>query len=315
MPDPSSTHLPDGGDSSFLRQLGRSQEVTEFHSPAPEGYEPGRHRYVAVLGTVMSGLGKGIFSSSVAKLLKDKGLVVAPIKMEGYLNIDSGTLNPFRHGEVFVLDDGTECDMDLGTYERVLDQNLTRANFITSGQIYAEILERERKGGFLGRDVQMIPHVTGEVKLHVRRLAMTGGPGGGPADAIGVAHEASFVRQQLDLDHDAALHQGHAVRRTVLNPPAGGRGNVNVGHRAVGPDHQVAVRRHRATGNVAEIDGEIRTALAGLAVVKNKLPPCQAHAGLSGFVELDEVPRVGGPGLIVVHLVDVVLFLPLGLRA
>jgi len=132
----------------------------------------------------MSGLGKGIFSSSVAKLLKDKGLAVAPIKMEGYLNIDSGTLNPFRHGEVFVLDDGTECDMDLGTYERILDQNLTRANFVTSGQIYAEILQRERRGGFLGRDVQMIPHVTGLVKLHLRRLAMTGGPGGGPADVV-----------------------------------------------------------------------------------------------------------------------------------
>ena len=163
MPDPSSPHLPDHGEASFLRQFGRSQEATEFHSPAPEGYQRGRHRYVAVVGTVMSGLGKGIFSSSVAKLLKDKGLVVAPIKMEGYLNIDSGTLNPFRHGEVFVLDDGTECDMDLGTYERVLDQDLNRDNFVTSGQIYAEILQRERKGGFLGRDVQMIPHVTGQV--------------------------------------------------------------------------------------------------------------------------------------------------------
>ena len=139
------------------------------------------------MGTVMSGLGKGIFSSSLAKLLKDKGLAVAPIKMEGYLNIDSGTLNPFRHGEVFVLDDGTECDMDLGTYERVLNQNLTRANFVTSGQIYAEILEQERRGGFLGRDVQMIPHVTGLVKLRLRHLAMTGGPGGGPADAVFVA--------------------------------------------------------------------------------------------------------------------------------
>ncbi len=166
---PTSASEPE--DSGFLRQIGRSQETTEFHSPIPDGYERGRHKYVAVFGTVMSGLGKGIFSSSLAKLLKDKGLSVAPIKMEGYLNIDSGTLNPFRHGEVFVLDDRTECDMDLGTYERVLDQDLTRDNFITSGQIYAEILERERKGGFLGRDVQMIPHVTGQVKLHLRRLA------------------------------------------------------------------------------------------------------------------------------------------------
>ena len=85
-----------------------------------------------------------------------RSLRVAPIKLEGYLNIDSGTLNPYRHGEVFVLDDGTECDMDLGTYERLLDQDLTQRNFCTSGQIYSEILERERRGGYLGRDVQMI---------------------------------------------------------------------------------------------------------------------------------------------------------------
>jgi CTP synthase len=132
----------------------------------------------------MSGLGKGIFSSSLAKLMQDKGLAVAPIKMEGYLNIDSGTLNPFRHGEVFVLSDGLETDMDLGTYERILNQDLSRKNFITAGQIYGEILDRERRGGYLGRDVQMIPHVTGAVKLKIRQLAMTGGPNGGPADVV-----------------------------------------------------------------------------------------------------------------------------------
>jgi CTP synthase len=124
------------------------------------------------MGTVMSGLGKGIFSSCLAKLMQDKGLKVAPIKLEGYLNIDSGTLNPFRHGEVFVLDDGMECDMDLGTYERMLDQDLSKANFATSGQIFSSILNKERHGDYLGRDVQMIPHVTGEVMLKLRRLAM-----------------------------------------------------------------------------------------------------------------------------------------------
>jgi len=127
------------------------------------------------MGTVMSGLGKGIFSSCLAKLMLDKGLKVAPIKLEGYLNIDSGTLNPFRHGEVFVLDDGMECDMDLGTYERMLDQTLTRENFTTSGQIYRSVLDKERHGDYLGRDVQMIPHVTGEVKLKLRHLAMETG--------------------------------------------------------------------------------------------------------------------------------------------
>ena len=125
----------------------------------PPGYRKGHHKYVIVVGTVMTGLGKGIFSSSLAKLLQDKGLKVAPIKMEGYLNIDSGTLNPYRHGEVFVLDDGMETDMDLGTYERLLDQDLSAANFTTNGQILSAVLKKEREGGYLGRDVQVIPHV------------------------------------------------------------------------------------------------------------------------------------------------------------
>src|ERR1700704_6270334 len=119
----------------------------------------------------MSGLGKGIFSSTVATLLQDKGLKGAPIKMEGYLNIDSGTLNPYRHGEVFVLDDGMETDMDLGTYERLLDQDLSAANFTTNGQIYSAVLKKEREGAYLGRAVQAIPHVTGEIKLRLRELA------------------------------------------------------------------------------------------------------------------------------------------------
>ncbi len=169
--------------ADLLAATGHASATTEVYSPLPDGYRKGRHRYVVVLGTVMSGLGKGIFASSTAKLLKDKGLVVAPMKLEGYLNIDAGTLNPFRHGEVFVLDDGTECDMDLGTYERMLDQDLSRRNFMTAGQIYSDILERERHGEYLGRDVQMIPHVTGEVKRKVRELAMYG-DGRQPADVV-----------------------------------------------------------------------------------------------------------------------------------
>ena len=156
---------------SFWPRSGSTSDETEFYSPTPAGYVRGKTKYVVVVGTVMSGLGKGIFASSLAKILKDKGLKVAPIKMEGYLNLDSGTLNPFRHGEVFVLDDGMETDMDLGTYERMLNENLSRINFTTSGQIFTRVLDRERHGGYLGRDVQMIPHVTGEVKHLLRELA------------------------------------------------------------------------------------------------------------------------------------------------
>src|SRR6476620_10467738 len=156
----------------LLAKIGQSNtEETEFYTPMPEGYRKGHHKYVVVVGTVISGLGKGIFSSSLAKLMQDKGLKVAPIKMEGYLNIDSGTLNPYRHGEVFVLDDGMETDMDLGTYERMLDQDLSAANFTTNGQILSAVLKKEREGGYLGRDVQVIPHVVGEIKLKLRELA------------------------------------------------------------------------------------------------------------------------------------------------
>jgi len=158
--------------TDLLGRLGQTQDDSEFYTPMPPGYRKGHCKYVIVLGTVMSGLGKGIFSSSLAKLLQDKGLRVAPIKMEGYLNIDSGTLNPFRHGEVFVLDDGMETDMDLGTYERILDQDLGAANFTTNGQILSGLLRKEREGGYLGRDVQVIPHVVGEVKLKLRELAV-----------------------------------------------------------------------------------------------------------------------------------------------
>ena len=158
-------------DKDLLASVSDVSTESEFFSPMPASYKKGKTRYCFVMGTVMSGLGKGIFSSCLAKLMQDKGLKVTPIKLEGYLNIDSGTLNPFRHGEVFVLDDGMECDMDLGTYERMLDQDLTRANFATSGQIFSSVLHKERHGDYLGRDVQMIPHVTGEVKLKLRQLA------------------------------------------------------------------------------------------------------------------------------------------------
>lgn len=201
--------------------------ATEFYSPVPPGYRRGYPKYVIVFGTVMSGLGKGIFAASVAKLLKDKGLVVAPIKLEGYLNIDAGTLNPYRHGEVFVLDDGTECDMDLGTYERMLDQDLTKRNFTTSGQVYSEILDRERRGSYLGRDVQMIPHVTGEVKRKIRELAMTGEGKGRPADVVfvevggtvGDYENAFYIEALRELAFEEGEHSCCFVALTYVIKP------------------------------------------------------------------------------------------------
>ncbi len=196
---------------------------SEFYLPLPAGFKPGQTKYVVVLGTVMSGLGKGIFSSSLARCLQDKGLTIAPIKLEGYLNIDSGTLNPYRHGEVFVLDDGTECDMDLGTYERVLDLELTRLNFCTSGQIYRRVLDRERTGGYLGRDVQMIPHVTGEVKNRLRELAVAS-----KADVVfveiggtvGDVENAYIIEAMRQLAFEEGQHSVCFVALTyVMEPP------------------------------------------------------------------------------------------------
>src|SRR3954465_6430183 len=185
----------------LLAKIGQSGDETEFYTPMPPGYRKGHHKYVVVVGTVMSGLGKGIFSSSLAKLLQNKGLKVAPIKMEGYYNVDSGTLNPYRHGEVFVLDDGMETDMDLGTYERLLDQDLSAANFTTNGQIMSSVLRKEREGSYLGRDVQAIPHVTGEIKLRLRELAVKSNADvvfvevGGPVGDYETMHYLEACRQ------------------------------------------------------------------------------------------------------------------------
>ncbi len=161
--------------SEILRKLSDKTIDHEFYSPYPEGYIKGKTKYIIVMGTVMSGLGKGIFSSSLGKMLQMKGFKIAPVKFDGYLNQDAGTLNPYRHGEVFVLDDGTESDMDLGTYERFLDINLTKEYYLTNGKLFNTILNKERKGEYLGRDVQVIPHVTGEIKLFLRKLAMLSG--------------------------------------------------------------------------------------------------------------------------------------------
>ncbi|MBI2084498.1 MAG: CTP synthase [Candidatus Aenigmarchaeota archaeon] len=144
----------------------------EHFSSSPDGYKYGKSKFVIITGSVMSGVGKGTFSGALATLLSCHGLNVSPVKFDGYLNYDSGTMNPFRHGEVFVLDDGTECDLDLGSYERALHRDMTKDNYLTGGKIFKIIIDKERAGKYLGRDVQFIPHVTGEIKNFLRQLAM-----------------------------------------------------------------------------------------------------------------------------------------------
>lgn len=130
-------------------------------------------RYVVVTGGVLSGLGKGIVTSSVGRLLIAQGLKVSAIKIDPYLNIDAGTMNPFEHGEVYVLDDGGEVDLDLGNYERFMDITVGRDNNITTGKAYRLVIERERRGDFLGKTVQIIPHVTNAIKEWITRVAET----------------------------------------------------------------------------------------------------------------------------------------------
>ena len=120
-------------------------------------------KYIFVLGGVMSGLGKGIAASSIGYLLKSSGLNVTILKLDPYLNVDPGTMNPYQHGEVFVLDDGSETDLDLGHYERFIDVDMTKNNNTTAGQVYSTVLEKERRGEYLGDTIQVIPHITDEI--------------------------------------------------------------------------------------------------------------------------------------------------------
>jgi CTP synthase len=128
-------------------------------------------KYVFVTGGVLSSVGKGILTSSIGKMLQVRGLKVTVIKIDPYVNVDAGTMNPYMHGEVYVTDDGGETDLDLGWYERFLDLDLKKENNITTGLIYKTIIERERRGDFLGRCVQIVPHVTNEIKHRIRSVA------------------------------------------------------------------------------------------------------------------------------------------------
>jgi CTP synthase len=128
-------------------------------------------KYIFCTGGVLSGVGKGVTAGSVGRILKARGVSVSIQKLDPYINVDPGTMSPYQHGEVFVTDDGAETDLDLGHYERFIDERLTQASNVTAGQVYAEIIARERRGDFLGGTIQVIPHITDEIK---RRIALVG---------------------------------------------------------------------------------------------------------------------------------------------
>jgi len=136
-------------------------------------------KYIFCTGGVLSSVGKGVTAASVGRILKARGVQVSIQKLDPYINVDPGTMSPYQHGEVFVTDDGAETDLDLGHYERFIDENLSKASNVTTGQVYWEVISRERRGDFLGRTIQVIPHITNEIK---RRIALVGEKSG--ADVV-----------------------------------------------------------------------------------------------------------------------------------
>ncbi|MSQ23365.1 MAG: CTP synthase [Chloroflexi bacterium] len=132
-------------------------------------------KYIFVSGGVVSGIGKGITAASIGRLLKSRGIRVSVVKLDPYINVDPGTMNPYQHGEVFVTDDGAETDMDLGHYERFIDVNLSRVSSVTTGQVYSAVIARERHGDFLGGTIQVIPHITNEIKERIARAGRQSG--------------------------------------------------------------------------------------------------------------------------------------------
>src|SRR3990172_743742 len=132
-------------------------------------------KYVFITGGVVSSVGKGVTSAALGRLLKERGFKVAIQKLDPYINVDPGTMSPYQHGEVYVLEDGAETDLDLGHYERFIDINLSSVCNITTGQVYADVIAKERRGDFLGGTIQVIPHITNEIKRRIALVAKTTG--------------------------------------------------------------------------------------------------------------------------------------------
>ncbi len=180
-------------------------------------------KYIVVTGGVLSGLGKGITTSSIGLLLKSCGYKVTAIKIDPYLNCDAGTMNPYQHGEVFVLDDGSEVDLDLGNYERFLDISLTTNHNITTGKVYKEVIEKERQGSYLGQTVQIIPHITNQILRGIINVAENSGVNitliemGG---TVGDIESMPFLEASRQL-HSEVGHQDVVFVHTTLVPIMG----------------------------------------------------------------------------------------------
>ncbi|WP_411731681.1 CTP synthase [Paeniglutamicibacter sp.] len=193
-------------------------------------------KHIFVTGGVASSLGKGLTASSLGHLLRARGLSVTMQKLDPYLNVDPGTMNPFQHGEVFVTDDGAETDLDIGHYERFLDENLNGMANVTTGQVYSEVIEKERRGDYLGDTVQVIPHITDEIKRRMRLPATEPGKGKKAPDVI-ITEIGGTVG---DIESQPFLESARQVRQDI------GRGNVFFVHVSlvpyIGPSHELKTK-------------------------------------------------------------------------
>ena len=170
-------------------------------------------KFIFVTGGVVSSLGKGITVASLGRLLKSRGLKVSVLKLDPYLNMDPGNMSPLQHGEVFVTEDGGQCDLDLGHYERFIDTNLTKKSNVSTGQIYWSILSKERKGEFNGGTVQVIPHVTNDIKNRILSVAQDSGAdvilveiGGTVGDIEGLPFLEAIRQMRIDVGRDSCLY-------------------------------------------------------------------------------------------------------------
>src|SRR3954469_7256858 len=169
--------------------------------------QPTKHLFVT--GGVASSLGKGLTASSLGSLLKSRGLRVTMQKLDPYLNVDPGTMNPFQHGEVFVTNDGAETDLDVGHYERFLDTDLSGIANVTTGQVYSTVIAKERRGDYLGDTVQVIPHITNEIKARIRAMGAPGPDGTSPdiviteiGGTVGDIESLPFLEAARQVRHD-----------------------------------------------------------------------------------------------------------------
>ncbi|MBC7252195.1 MAG: CTP synthase, partial [Anaerolineae bacterium] len=170
-------------------------------------------KYIFVTGGVVSSVGKGVTAASIGRILKARGISVSIQKLDPYINVDPGTMSPYQHGEVYVTEDGAETDLDLGHYERFIDENITRASNVTTGQVYAEVIAKERRGDYLGGTIQVIPHITNEIKRRIRLVGRESEAevvivevGGTVGDIEGLPFLESIRQMRKDVGRENTLY-------------------------------------------------------------------------------------------------------------